>query len=343
MLVTLRKRALGPNLVVGWSAQGRGGESEVRKVLVEKNKLVSCLQMLHENETSVLASTKHAFVKIRHTCNDSFVLAFGCVDEASGKTQSHSSQTECETYILQQGINWLTPAQDAHASMVRLLTYARRQLLPTHSKVLRVAQSMQAEFGNVATLRGGEAFDMRVDEAFMLNNASTVSKLLDMLNSAKCGRRLSVAHASRLAWLAAVFCSAAPASKAFSLFNVTQMQMTTMSDYTTDHLYEQAPKKQHITLLMHSDNAVDDRIRRFNVAVRIFPADSEFVRELMPQMVGLNASVYSPVMVVAGVSNNQTADIFLSSDSLSTQAHASAMHTFLCGLDLKLCNQIKFV
>jgi hypothetical protein len=83
---------------------------------------------------------------------------------------------------------------------------------------------------------------------------------------------------------------------------------------------------------MRGDNVVDDRIRHFNVAVRMFPTDSEFVRELMPQMVGLNASVFTPVMVVRGVSNNQTAAIFLSSDSLSTQVHASAMHTFLCGL-----------
>ena len=313
MLVTLRKRTLGPDLVVGWSAQGGCCGGDVRQVLLEKNKLVSCLQMLHEKETSVLTSTKNAFAKIRNAGNDSFVLAFGRVDEAPGKTQSQASHTECEVYIWQQGIRWLTPAQHAHASMLQLLRYARQQLLPTYSKALRVAQSMQAEFGNVATQRGGEAHDMRVDEAFMLNNASTVSKLLDMLNAAKCGRRLSAAHASRLAWLAAVFCSAAPASKAFSLFNVTQMQMTTMSDYTTERLYEQDPEKQHITLLMRGDNAVDDRIRRFNVAVRMFPADSEFVRELMPQMVGLNASLFTPVMVVTGVSNNQAAAIFLSS------------------------------
>ena len=324
MLVTLRKRALGPNLVVGWSAQG----GDVRKVPVDKNKLVSCLQMLHDNEASVLASTNNAFVKIRSAGSDSFVLSFGRVDEAA----HDAHQTECEAFISAQGIRWMTGTQDAQASMVQLLTYARRQLLPTYSKASGVAQRMQAEFGNVATLRGGEAYNMRVDEAFMLNNASTVSKLLDMLNSAQCGRRLSAAHASRLAWLAAVFCASAPASKAFSLFNVTQMQMTTMSDYTAERLYEKAPEKQHITLLMRGDNAVDDRIRRFNVAVRMFPADSEFAKELMPQMVGLNASIYSPLMLVAGVSNNQAAAIFLSSDSLSPHAHGQAMHTFLCGL-----------
>ena len=153
----MRKRTLGPDLVVGWSAQGGCCGGDVRKVLVDKNKLVSCLQMLHEKETSVLTSTKNAFVKIRNTGNDSFVLAFGRVDEAPGKTQSQASQTECEAYISPQGIRWLTPAQDAHASMVQLLTYAGQQLLPTHSKASCVAKRMQAEFGLVATMRGGEA------------------------------------------------------------------------------------------------------------------------------------------------------------------------------------------
>ncbi len=87
MLVTLRKRTVGPNLAVGWSAQGNCCGVDVRKVQVDKNKLVSCLQMLHDKETSVLTSTGNAFVKIRNACNCSFVLAFGRVDEASGKTQ----------------------------------------------------------------------------------------------------------------------------------------------------------------------------------------------------------------------------------------------------------------
>lgn len=64
----------------------------------------------------------------------------------------------------------------------------------------------------------------------------------------------------------------------------------------------------------------------------MFAADSEFAKELLPKIIGLNAAVYSPVMVVAGVRNNQAAAVFLSSDSLTTAAHSSAMRTFLRGL-----------
>jgi len=322
MLVALRKRSLGSNLLVGWNAPNR----TVRKVVVDKSKLVSCLQMLHANENSVLVSTKDAFVQLLNTGNDGFVLAFGRVDDGMRRVE------ECRASISPHGIHWLTPSQTAQDSMVQLLFYAQRQLLPTYSKAVRVAESMQSSFGNIAALSGGVPCGSGVDESFMLNNASTVSKLMDMLSAAKGFRRLSAAQAGRLTWLASMFCSSAPASKAFSLFNVTQMQMTTMSDYTTERLYEQAPEKQHITLLMRGDNAVNDRIRRFNVAVRVFPADSEFVRELLPQLVGLNASIFTPVMVVTGISNNQAAAIFLSSDSLRMHTHASAINTFMCGL-----------
>ena len=322
MLVALRKRSLGSNLLVGWNAPNRN----VRKVVVDKSKLVSCLQMLHANENSVLVSTKDAFVQLLNTGNDGFVHAFGRVDDSMRRVE------ECRVLISPQAIHWLTPSQTAQDSMVQLLFYAQRQLLPTYSKAVRVAESMQSSFGNIAALSGGVPCGSGVDESFMLNNASTVSKLMDMLSAAKGFRRLSAAQAGRLTWLASIFCSSAPASKAFSLFNVTQMQMTTMSDYTTERLYEQAPEKQHITLLMRGDNAVNDRIRRFNVAVRVFPADSEFVRELLPQLVGLNASIFTPVMVVTGISNNQAAAIFLSSDSLRMHTHASAINTFMCGL-----------
>jgi hypothetical protein len=101
--------------------------------------------------------------------------------------------------------------------------------------------------------------------------------------------------------------------------------------YTVEHLYERSPEKHHLTVLMRGENA-DDRIRRFNVVVRMFPADSEFVKDLLPKIIGLNATIYSPVMVVSGVRNNQAAAIFLSSETLNTHSHSSAMRTFLFGL-----------
>ncbi len=67
------------------------------------------------------------------------------------------------------------------------------------------------------------------------------------------------------------------------MFNVTQMQMTDMSDYTVERLYEHTQEKQHLTVLMRGKSA-DDSIRRFNVAVRLFAADSEFVKDLLPKI-----------------------------------------------------------
>jgi len=322
MLVSLRKRSLGSNLLVRWHTPSR----EVRNVLVDKHKLVSCLQMLHANENSMLVSTNDAFVQLSKAEDDSFLLEFGSVGN-SGRWKVQ----EGKALISPQSINWLSPAQTPQDSMKELLFFAQRQLLPTYSKAVCVAERMQTSFGNIS-MWNCQSQGSRIDEAFMLNNASTISKLVDMLRGAMCDKKLPATHAGRLAWLAAMFCAAAPASKAFNLFNVTQLQMTTMSDYTTERMYEQAPEKQHITLLMRGGNAVDDRIRRFNVAVRIFPAESEFVKELMPQVVGLNASIFTPVMIVTGISNNQAAAIFLGSDSLRTHCHATAMRTFMCGL-----------
>ncbi len=110
-----------------------------------------------------------------------------------------------------------------------------------------MAKNMQTMFDSVVA-PCTDAHDCRADEAFLQNNATTLSKLTDMLNTDKCGRQFSPVADARLAWLAAVFCSTASPSKAFSLFNVTPMQMTDMSDYTVEHLYERTPEKEHLRL-----------------------------------------------------------------------------------------------
>jgi hypothetical protein len=325
MIVTVRRRARSPNLRVHWGAQDARDAASENKVTLEKAKLTSCIQMLHENESSVLASTEKAAVKIKNIGNNQFVITFSHLVDGVPCTQ-------CEGHVAVQGTSWqpYDTLSTPHASMLGLLAFARRQVLPRYSKACVVAKNMQTLFGSVVP-QCTDAHDCRVDDAFLHNNATTVSKLTDMLTTAECGRQFSPVAAARLAWLAAVFCSTAPPSKAFSMFNVTQMQMTDMSDYTVEHLYERAPEKHHLTVLMRGENA-DDRIRRFNVAVRMFSADSEFVKDLLPKIIGLNATIYSPVMVVSGVRNNQAAAIFLSSETLTTNSHKSAMRTFLCGL-----------
>lgn len=318
----MRKSIKSPTLVVHWDALAQGPANVAR---LDQKKLTSCMQMLHDNESSLLAATDNVFVSLKNVGDNEFLLTFG---EKLGGAQ----YTNCEARVSIKNAVWRSfNSQTApDTSMVDLLTYARFQLLPRYSQAAAVAQTLQRSFGS-AMARSPEPSDSRVDDAFMRNNSTVVSKLTDMLNGACCGKQISPSAAARLAWLAAVFCSAAPPSKSFSMFHVTQMQMTDMSDYTVERLYEHAPEKQHLTVLMRGESA-DDRIRRFNVAVRVFAADSEFAKELLPKIIGLNAAVYSPVMVVAGVRNNQAAAVFLSSDSLTTAAHSSAMRTFLRGL-----------
>jgi len=318
----MRKSIKTPNLVVRWDSLAQGPANVAR---LDQRKLTSCMHMLHRNESSLLAATDDVFVSVKNIGDNEFTLTFG--QQLDG-----AHYTNCEAQVSVNGVVWksFNSQTTPDKSMVDLLTYARFQLLPRYSQAAIVAQHLQRMFGSAVT-RSPEAFVNRVDDAFMRNNSTVVSKLTDMLNGTDCGKQISPGAAARLAWLAAVFCSAAPPSKSFSMFHVTQMQMTDMSDYTVERLYEHAPEKQHLTVLMRGDSA-DDRIRRFNVAVRMFAADSEFVKDLLPKIIGLNATIYSPVMVVAGVRNNQAAAVFLSSDSLTTTAHSSAMHTFLRGL-----------
>ena len=66
--------------------------------------------------------------------------------------------------------------------------------------------------------------------------------------------------------------------------------------------------------------------------MRIFPQDSKFVTDLLPKMIRLNATVYTPALVITGVRNNQAAAIFLSSDSLNVLSHSAGMYSFLSGL-----------
>jgi hypothetical protein len=169
---------------------------------------------------------------------------------------------------------------------------------------------------------------MCMDGTFKKNNAIVISKLTDMLNlKLNKGKNISFEHAANLIWLGSCFCATAPTSKTFNLFNVSQLQMAQMSDYVVESIYERAPEKQHVTMLMRGVDA-QDRIMRINLAVRMFASDSEVCRDLMPRVCGLNDSIHSPVMIFTGVHNNQAAAVFLSSETTSSDAHQQAVHAF---------------
>ena len=72
---------------------------QVKKVTLDKGKLTSYIQMLHENESSVLASTDRASVKIKNVGNNQFVITF--TDVVQGVPCTH-----CEGHVAVQGLSW---------------------------------------------------------------------------------------------------------------------------------------------------------------------------------------------------------------------------------------------
>ena len=113
------------------------------------------------------------------------------------------------------------------------------------------------------------------------------------------------------------------------IIHARQLQMSDMPDRMAKTLKATDPQKQHITMLMRGES-VDDRIRSFNLAVRVFSQDSEFCIDLLPALVRLNEVILSPVVVESGVRNQQVEAIFLSSHSLTPTQHSLAMDAYMC-------------
>jgi hypothetical protein len=297
-------------------------------VVVEKFKIDSSMQMLHENESCLLSSSENGSIRIKNVGKNQFSVYFSRLVDGQ-------MQAVCEGQVSAQGVSWrpmgsLHTQCAPHASVVSVLNYTRRQMIPEYSTAASVAQKMQTTYGTVALGTSMPRFKWSIDNAFFRTNACTISKLNDMLNQTQGRRLVSPAVAANLVWLAAVFCATASSQKTSSLFNVSQMQMTDLSEKDTKEIQLQAPEKQHLTMLIRGDNA-EDRIKRFNIAVRIFATDSGFVRDVLPRIGGLNTEIYSPALVVSGVRNGQAAAIFLSSDSLTSDVHSLAIQTFLSG------------
>lgn len=326
MLVSVRARASSPSLTVHLLSSPEMMTKS--KVTLAKSQLDSCIQMLHKNEKSMLLNTPDLSLSLTNDGGNNFTLR--CMQVQSGKLQhvwvGQVSEYGTNVYVLDAASEQDTKV---HPSVRKLLGYMSQQLLPVYKTACTVSENMQTVFGSLLT-RSPYACSRQPDQTFMRTNSCTISKLTDMLNLIDARCSYSPVFATRLAWLAAVFCSTAPSSKTFSLFNVSQLQMADMSEYMVERLYERSPEKQHLSVLMRNESA-EDRIKRFNVAVRIFPADCEFTKDLMPQVISLNAVIHSPVMVVSGVRNSQAAAIYLSSESLSETTHCLAMHTYLCG------------
>lgn len=305
-------------------------------VSVNKSKLIECVQMLHKNECQSLDKSGIVNVVVENTGNNEFQITFHKMHLGQpqvlgiGRISVHRASWQTESTV--------DIDTAPHPSVAALLRYARAQILPRFQSAQAFSKKIQGTLGSVPSPLDAHvqcAPPCVVDHTFMRNNATTISKLSDIINihthSLTPASTFGPKDTARMLWLATAFCATAEPSKVFSLFNVTQLQMNEMPDHAVERVYEHSPEKHHLSMLLRGENA-DNRIKRFNLAVRIFPQESEFVRDILPKMIGLNATVYTPALVVTGVRNNQAAAIFLSSDSLNALSHSAAMYSFLSGL-----------
>lgn len=326
-----------------------------QEIFICKQTLDTCVQMLHTKEETCLLKTDTLRMSMANVKDNLFCLKCCVLTDGSAAVCLQWQASIDPARIVFQLDN--LEQHNLDISVYRLVKYVHSQLLPMHSNCAVVATQMQTAFGGIA-LPMTKIMHKGVDDAFLQSNACTISKLTDLLNHAArlrltavstsllkprikppaaCDEQQTESHshshlfAARLAWLGAVYCATAPAHRDPVLLHVSQMQATGMSHAFAEHMYASAPQKQHVTLLMRGDDA-QRRIGRYNLTVRVFEPESDFVKELMPHVMGLNTAIASAVMIVTGVRNNQAAAIYLSSDTLSTDMHRSAMHTFFAGL-----------
>jgi hypothetical protein len=298
-----------------------------RPVFVCKRTVESGVQMLHANEKSVLLDTEEMQLCLQNHGANNFSVE--CDIKENGKlTRAWRACISPEVVHMTHR----TSAEPGYNAS-NLIFFVQKQLIPMYATCRRVSANMQGAVGRVLAEhleQRGVAGYKRIDNTFTENNAVLVNKLTDMLNLSSIGDKregYSFQYCNRLIWLAACFCATVPESKAFSLFNVSQLQMSAMSGYMAERVYEQLPEKQHITTLLRGADATD-RIARFNLAVRFFAQDSEVARELMPRVTSATPQAGSPVLIVTGIHNNKAAAIYLSCLTQRPAAHQKAVNAF---------------
>ena len=290
-------------------------------VQVQKEKIESVVAMLHQKEHFVLLHNENVRLTIENQNQNCF-----CVycDVWNLKKLEPAWQASIEPHLIE--ITNHNPSSKMHSSIQKFCVFVQQQLLPNYMTALCLSTQLQ----NLQCFPLQDLPELkRINPTFVQNNKGVISKVTDLLNSnfENHNQAYSFQYAARLIWLASGFCATAPVSKIFNLFHVSQMQVDKMSEQMVERVYEADPEKQHVTTLLRG-NDKNDRIMRFNLAVRIFTQDSELTRELISTSGGLNKTFLSPVIIMTGICNNQAAAVYVSSDSLHSSMHKRAVSAY---------------
>jgi hypothetical protein len=303
---------------------------------ISKRSLCSAVQMLQQNEfTTILSDSKFSMVLSSKGANKFTVTC---------STRNARYSTDCTAH------HDLSPEFQG-TSLQSLLRYLHNQMIPTHKECVIVSSKMQEVFGFIShNISDTAIIPKRVDDSFLLDNATSISKLTDMFNSNLhrslsekiISRRtmsnnsdakvqtpvFSASYAALQLKLAAIFCATALQENC-CMWHVSQNMMSDMSTEMQKSLYDSAPEKHYVTLLLKGDS-IDERIFRVNIAVRFFPPSHPFASNLMPTAMAMNASsCQTGVLVLTGVRNNIAAAIYHNSDTKTVNHNKLALGAYM--------------
>lgn len=281
---------------------------------------VGCaMQMLQPAEFTNVVTDNNCIVTITNKGANAFLIT--C-----------SSRWGCLQHLCTQQTN--VDSDKVHTCMHSLIECMQDNMLPLHRSCVSLSNHMQTTFGylcyNTAPLRKSA----RAQSSFYASNATTISKLTDILNNLHVPSNqhrptLGASYACRFLQLGAIFCATAN-SDSTSLFHVGQSMMSDMHEPMVTSLYEDMePEKHHVSILLKGDS-VQQRVFRINLAVRIFPPQHAFVQQHLQKTLGLNAGMPdSHVMVLSGVRRNVAAAIYTNLATATAEQHKLAYEAYM--------------
>lgn len=322
-------------------------EQEMHRI--SKREICSAIQMLHCQETIILKNNDNLQLILCNHGKNNFTLR--CV----GAKSSHLGTIlpEVESILHSDDVIKINCTKKDTSSRYHtfpdLLHYIAAQLVPIYSHCVLISGNVKNIFGHIPYSPISKKIRYAykdIQDTFSSDNASTVSKLTDILN-AHVHRQMinrmtrkstndnalpstySSKYAARLLQISSIFCASVSGHDS-SLMHVSQNFMSGMDTQTQECLYESVePEKQHLTILLRGEDK-SERIVRINLAVRIFPSDHVFTTECLSPLMKMNASESkTSVMVVTGVYSGHAAAIYINSDTKSDLCHKMAMHAYM--------------
>ena len=142
----------------------------------------------------------------------------------------------------------------------------------------------------------------------------------------------SHSHAAKQLRLVATFCATAWEDQA-CMWHISQGMISDFNKEAQTELYDGVePEKHHVSILLKG-NTVEERIMRINLAVRIFPKDHIFTKQIMPTIMPMNSSsCHTAVMVLTGVNSQVAAAMYVNSESTANNnMNNMALNAYLHG------------